>query len=53
MVEIPPKVILLHRGESQVGVVPLFHRGSSYLKLPSTKCSLEPPAIFLALLSSY
>jgi hypothetical protein len=53
MVKTPPMVIFFHRGEVSVYVVLLFRRGSSSTILPSAKSSLEPPAIFLSLLSSY
>jgi hypothetical protein len=53
MVGMPPMVIFLHRGEVPICFVLRFRRGSISANLPSTKSSLEPPAIFLALLSSY
>jgi hypothetical protein len=53
MVGTPPMVISLRHGEVSVGVVLLFQRGSSSASLSSAKSSLEPPTIFLALLSSY
>jgi hypothetical protein len=53
MVGMPPTVILLLHGEVPICVVLLFWRGSISLNFPSTKSSQEPPAIFLALLSSY
>jgi hypothetical protein len=52
MVRVPPMVILPRHGEVPVCSVLLFRRGSSSASLPSVKSSLEPPAIFLALLSS-
>jgi hypothetical protein len=53
MVETPPTVILLHRGEVLVCSILLFRQGSSSASLPFTKSFLEPPAIFLVFLSSY
>jgi hypothetical protein len=46
-------VILLHHGEVLVSAILLFQRGSIFANFLSAKSSLEPPAIFLAFLSSY
>jgi hypothetical protein len=53
MVRMPLTIIFLHHGEVPICVVMLFQRGSSSTNLSSVKSSLEPPTIFIALLSSY